>query len=193
MFAVCVFKWRQCGVLTASFIRGFPSTKTTHLTTSCSARRWFFLKLTAVASVERLELPTFWFVVRRSIPTELNGHIYPTWIGTPSRTRTYDSQGRSLLLYSNWAIGAYLVFIFLSFKSSKLSFKFLYNICVMRSSFREKLNSVLKRKFSYCIWHMLYLLYKKFNLEQVAGIEPASTAWQAVILPLNYTYILVDL
>ena len=74
-FAVCVFKWRQCGVLTASFIRGFPSTKTTHLTTSCSARRWFFLKLTAVASVERLELPTFWFVVRRSIPTELSGHI----------------------------------------------------------------------------------------------------------------------
>ncbi len=29
---------------------------------------------------------------------------------------------------------------------------------------------------------MLYLLYKKFNLEQVAGIEPAPQPWQGRVL-----------
>ena len=34
---------------------------------------------------------------------------------------------------------------------------------------------------------VLYLLSYIGNLERVAGIEPASSAWKAEVLPLNYT------
>jgi hypothetical protein len=31
------------------------------------------------------------------------------------------------------------------------------------------------------------LSYRPINMERVKGIEPSSTAWKAVVLPLNYT------
>jgi hypothetical protein len=34
------------------------------------------------------------------------------------------------------------------------------------------------------------LSYRPINMERVMGIEPTTTAWKAVVLPLNYTRII---
>ncbi len=36
------------------------------------------------------------------------------------------------------------------------------------------------------------LLWKIMKLERVMGIEPTSKAWEALVLPLNYTRVLPD-
>ena len=39
------------------------------------------------------------------------------------------------------------------------------------------------------LWPTELRARKQKNMEQVAGIEPASSAWKAEVLPLNYTCI----
>ncbi len=51
----------------------------------------------------------------------------------------------------------------------------------------EPLTSPLPRVCSNQLSYKSNTLTQPINLERVAGIEPASSAWKAEVLPLNYT------
>ncbi len=63
-----------------------------------------------------------------------------------------------------------------------------YSNKVYLKSLIQKRKQIKKRNTSFCFGNEI-LRYAQVCMERVMGIEPTTTAWKAVVLPLNYTRI----